>query len=204
MGFSAEQIDKGCKHGKTAAEVVEWITKQSANMEEARKQYTEGERWQGGYGEGVDEKKAVDCFRRAAGAGYAPASFALGRCYHHGRGMEKDEAEGAKWCSRAVEEMGLAGLAEEGDPAAQFRLAGAYEIGEGVAKDEAEGVRWYRKAAEQGGAQAQYSLGYAYMTGDGVAKDEAEAVRWRRKAAEQMYAQAQYHLVHGFKTVVCV
>jgi hypothetical protein len=33
MGFSAEQIDKGCKHGKTAAQVVEWITKQSANME---------------------------------------------------------------------------------------------------------------------------------------------------------------------------
>jgi hypothetical protein len=26
MGFSEEQFTEGCKHGKTAEEVVEWIT----------------------------------------------------------------------------------------------------------------------------------------------------------------------------------
>jgi hypothetical protein len=125
MGFSAEQIEEGCKHGDKAEEVVEWITAHE-EMEKARKDYAEGERWHGGYGQGVDRTNAARCYRRAAEARYAPAAYALGRCYWHGRGVEKDEDEGSKWCSKAVNEMGLQKLAEQGDAAAQVIFGDAY------------------------------------------------------------------------------
>jgi TPR repeat protein len=193
MGFSDEQIGEGCKHGDTAEEVVEWITAH-AEMEKARKDYAEGVRCYGGYGQDVDDTSAADCYRRAAEARYAPAAYALGRCYCKGQGVEKDEAEGLKWCSKAVNEMGLKELAEQGDTAAQSSLGRAYMTGNGVAEDEAEGVRWIRKAADLGLAEAQCGLGFAYKYGDGVAKDEAEGVRWLRKAADQGHAQAQFVL----------
>jgi TPR repeat protein len=203
MGFSDEQIEEGCKHGDKAEEVVEWITAHE-EMEKARKDYAEGDRWFYGYGQGVDWTNAARCYRRAAEARYAPAAYALGRCYCNGLGVGKDEDEGSKWCGKAVNEMGLKELAEQGDAAAQYRFGIAYEKGMGVAKDEAEAVRWWRKAAEQGHAEAQGSLGYAYMNGEGVAKDEAEAVRWRRKAAEQGHAGAQYSLGFAYEKGVGV
>jgi hypothetical protein len=193
MGFNEKQVDEGCKHGKTAEEVAEWITAKAAQMEQTRKDYTEGDRWQGGFGEGVDYKKAAIYFRRAADAGYAPAAFALGRgCYQKGRGVEKDEAEAAKWCSRAVGEMGLAALAEEGDAHAQLRLGTAYILGMGVVKDQAEGLSWCRKAAKQGGARAQMMLGIAYRSGIGVEKDEEEGLKWAMKGAKQKDAEAEF------------
>jgi TPR repeat protein len=169
-------------------------TAQMETTKQARQGYLEGEKWHGGYGEYIDHKKAADCYRRAADAGYAPAAFALGRCFHNGRGVEKGEAEGSWWCRRAVEEMGLPGLAEEGDAAAQYCLGIAYEFGFGVAKDEAKGVQWWKKAAEKGHIQAHLHLGFAYMNGEVVRKDEAEAASSYWKAARQGCGMAQYSL----------
>jgi hypothetical protein len=73
----------------------------------AKLEPTDGERWYGGYGKGVDYARAVQCFQQAMDAGLATAAANLSWCYFNGRGVAKDETEAARLGRRAVEEMGL-------------------------------------------------------------------------------------------------
>jgi TPR repeat protein/3D (Asp-Asp-Asp) domain-containing protein len=129
------------------------------------------------YGRGVAENKveAVNCFRKAAGAGLADAMYSLGRCYHLGEGVDKDAAEAAKWYLKA---------AETGDADGMYSLGRCYHLGEGVTKDAAEAANWFRKAAEAGSADGMRFVGCCYRLGEGVTKDAAEAAKWYLKAAE--------------------
>ena len=63
----------------------------------------------------------------------------LGLMYELGRGVQKDEAEGARWHRKA---------AEAGHVGAMKDLAAMYLKGRGVPKDEKEAAAWYRKAAD--------------------------------------------------------
>jgi len=69
------------------------------------------------------------------------AQSILGFLYHHGRGVEQDFKEAAKWFRKA---------AEQGNAVSQFNLGLMYEKGRGVERDFKEAVKWNRKAAEQG------------------------------------------------------
>jgi TPR repeat protein len=99
----------------------------------------------------------------------------LGVLYLQGRGVAKDEAEGARWYRKA---------ADVGNADAMSRLGFLYEPGRGVAKDDAEAARWYRKAADGGSALAMRNLGALYDGGRGVPRDVAEAARWVFSAIE--------------------
>ena len=112
----------------------------------------------------------------AAERGEAEAQLDLGTRYARGKGVERNDAEAAKWLRKAADQ----GLAR-----AQLDIGVLYATGRGVPRDDAEAARWYRKAADQGLPQAQLNLGLAYDLGLGVPVDKAEADSWWRTAAAQ-------------------
>lgn len=133
----------------------------------------------------ADAEAAVECWRKAAAAGYAPAQSAYSQCLMAGVGVEANMEEAVVWLRKA---------ADQGDVVGLNGLGRAYSYGYGVAKDPAKGVEFLRAAAEKGYARAQHSLGLAYSHGRGVAKNYGEAVEWFRKGAQQGYTLSQHTL----------
>lgn len=112
----------------------------------------------------------------AAERGEAKAQLDLGTRYARGKGVERNDAEAAKWLRKAADQ----GLAR-----AQLDIGVLYATGRGVPRDDAEAAGWYRKAADQGLPQAQLNLGLAYDLGLGVPVDKAEAgTSWRTAAMQ--------------------
>ena len=101
--------------------------------------------------------------------GDAAAQNELGGRYYAGRGVERDDAEAARWIRRA---------AEQGYAPAQYNLGLLHFRNRGVAGNDAQAARWYRAAAEQGYAPAQAALGYLHVYGAGVAEDPVRAWMW--------------------------
>jgi TPR repeat protein len=120
----------------------------------------------------ADPKKATLLCKRAANAGFAPASATLGALFAR-----------AKKHERAVQWWTLA--AEQGDLESLFNLGQAHRLGLGVAKDEAKAFELLRKAALGGVAAAQSRIGLAYATGEGAALDPIEACKWFELAAQR-------------------
>ena len=101
--------------------------------------------------------------------GDAVAQNELGSRYYAGRGVERDDAEAARWIRLA---------AAQGYAPAQYNLGLLHFRNRGVAGNDAEAARWYRAAAEQGYAPAQAGLGYLYIYGAGVGEDHVRAYMW--------------------------
>ena len=101
--------------------------------------------------------------------GDAVAQNDLGSRYYAGRGVERDDAEAARWIRLA---------AAQGYAPAQYNLGLLHFRNRGVAGNDAEAARWYRAAAEQGYAPAQAGLGYLYTYGAGVEQDNVRAYLW--------------------------
>lgn len=116
----------------------------------------------------------------------APSQFELANALLCGLGVEKDEAEAARWYYKSA----LQHYAK-----AQNMLGICYQYGKGVTKDHAEAMKWFRKAAEQNFALAQYNLAHSYFDRGSVVpwneKNKAEVEMWYRKAAESDYAEVQ-------------
>ncbi len=123
--------------------------------------------------------------KKSAEAGNAVGQYDLGRAYENGKNVSKNQAEAAKWYSKA---------AAQGHAGAQYCLGTAYAFGKGVTKDEVEAAKWYRKAADQGHDNAQFWLGLAYSNGHGLPKDNNEAIMWLQKAADQGHVPAKKFL----------
>lgn len=146
---------------------------------------------EGEYEEGVtaleadDYETALKKFRSAAQGNHPGAQAALGELYFHGKGIQRNAPEAAKWYQLA---------AEQGNTDAQVTLGWMYNVGTGVAQDVVEAIKWFRLAADQGHPGAQNNLGMMYREGRGTEKDEEKAVVWFRMAAEQGIAPAQYAL----------
>ena len=84
------------------------------------------------------------------------AQYALGGAYYNGKGVARNQEEGAKWLQKA---------AEQGHIAAQCDLGVMYQKGIGVEQDYRATLKWFRAAAEQGDALAQHNLGSLYAKG---------------------------------------
>ena len=115
----------------------------------------------------------------------ANAQFNLGTLYRNGEGVEKNDAEAAKWYRLA---------ALQGNAEAQFSLGVLYGRGEGVEKNDAEAAKWYRLAADQGDAKARFNLGVLYHKGEGIEQNHAKAAKWYRLAADQGVVEARFNL----------
>jgi TPR repeat protein len=69
--------------------------------------------------------------------------------YAKGEGVAQNDAEAAKWYTKA---------AEQGDADAQYLLGEMYISGQGVKASDEKAIQWLRKAAKQGHAKAQKRL----------------------------------------------
>ena len=155
---------------KDMAHAFIWFEKAAAqNLPQA--QWNLGELYATGLpGVDPDPKKATQLCKRAANAGFAPASATLGALFAR-----------AKKHERAVRWWALA--AEQGDLESLFNLGQAYRLGMGTVKDEAKAFELFLKAAMGGVAAAQSRIGLAYATGEGAALDPIEACKWIELAA---------------------
>jgi hypothetical protein len=106
----------------------------------------------------------------------AAIQYALGNQYYHGRGVQKNDAEAARWYCLA---------AKQGHALAQNSLGNMYRYGEGVSPNYTEAVTWYLLAAAQDLPQAQNNLAYMFWHGLGVPQDMTEAMKLYRFAAEK-------------------
>jgi TPR repeat protein len=93
-----------------------------------------------GTGVPMNEKKAVEWYKKSAEKGNAYAQCLLGVCLSNGNGITKNERESLRWITKS---------AEQGDAIGQFNLGAVYMQGIGVPKDKKKCVIWWTKAAEQ-------------------------------------------------------
>jgi hypothetical protein len=155
---------------KDMAHAFIWFEK-SASQNLPQAQWNLGELYATGLpGVEPDAKKATSLCKRAANAGFAPASATLGALFAR-----------AKKHDRAVQWWSLA--AEQGDLESLFNLGQAHRLGLGVAKDEAKAFELLLHAADGGVAAAQSRIGLSYATGEGAALDPIEACKWFELAA---------------------
>ncbi len=161
---------KGVK--KDMAHAFIWFEKAAAqNLPQA--QWNLGELYATGLpGVEADPKKATQLCKRAANAGFAPASATLGALF--ARANKHDRA--VQWWTLA---------AEQGDLESLFNLGQAHRLGLGIAKDEARAFDLLLQAAQGGVAAAQSRIGLAYATGEGAALDPIEACKWFELAAQR-------------------
>ena len=129
-------------------------------------QFELGAKYEAGRGVKKDFAKALELYRSAAEAGYAPAQSTLGYFYLYGEGVKEDFQEAFRWNLKA---------AEAGDSWGQLNVGVQYDEGSGVPEDNVKANAWYQKAAEQGQARAQLNLGVNYWNGEGIEKDYVKA-----------------------------
>ena len=157
---------------KDIAHAFLWFEK-AAGQNLPQAQWNLGELYATGLpGVEADPKKATQLCKRAANAGFAPASATLGALFAR-----------AKKHERAVQWWTLA--AEQGDLESMFNLGQAHRLGLGVAKDEAKAFELLLQAAQGGVAAAQSRIGLAYATGEGAALDPIEAFKWFELSAQR-------------------
>lgn len=120
-----------------------------------------------------------------ANTGDSKGQLLLGLKYLEGNGVAVNEAEAARWLSRA---------AQQGEPLAQYRLGTLYERGRGVPADPRQATHWYELAAKQGNRKAMHNLAVAFAEGSGEPKDPVSAAMWFSRAANLGLADSQFNL----------
>lgn len=129
-----------------------------------------------------DFEMAAFWYRKAADQGHAEAQCKLGFLYRSGRGVPKNDAEGARWYQKA---------ASQGYPEAQYNVARCYLEGEGVSRDPVTAVKWFTSAAEAGYQNAEYTLGVLFFDGSDVPQDAQKAIYWLNRAADRATVHKQ-------------
>lgn len=135
-------------------------------------------------GSAFAQEPDVNKIKTDAESGNAVAQAQYAQMLQTGNGVEKNEAEAAKWYQKA---------ADAGNDYAQVNLGVFYQTGGcGMQKDIVKAVEWYEKASAQGNAYAQYYLARLYENGVGVKKDMKKAVELYGKAANGGMANAMF------------
>jgi TPR repeat protein len=98
----------------------------------------------------------------------------IAEMYEKGGSLPEDQAEAARWLSKA---------AARGDQDAQAGMGMKLINGQGVTQDFAQGRSLCSEAAKQDDPHAEYCMGYIYQRGLGVGPDAKEARKWYGRAA---------------------
>ena len=132
---------------------------------------------------------ALDLYKQAADAGYAPAQARY--------------ADNLKRGQLIPEAIKYYRLGAQGDRDAQYGLGSMYEVGEGVKLDFGVARFLYSMAAEQGQREASIRLAEAYLKGQAGLEDAdrqgAEALGWIRRAAGHDYLPAMDVLAVAYR-----
>lgn len=135
-------------------------------------------------GKQCDYGAAVSCYKQAADEGSLDALLALGNCYQHGDGVDRDPGKAFQCYMEAA----------KGLPDAMYEVAACYHYGCGVNKDYSEAFKWYLEAANEGHFEANYQVAECYRFGRGVESNHVQAVSRYEKAAERGHMEAMYDL----------
>ncbi len=144
-GIHLLQEDPHGENGITARRIFE---KEGAGntAQAAQALYFLGLCLQWGIGGDADDKKALDCYMRAAVLGETRGAAAAGESFFNGELKARNWQESVKWYR-----LGAAG----GNAFCRYRLGMCLEQGLGTGKDEAEAKRLYRLAAMEGVSDAR-------------------------------------------------
>lgn len=132
-------------------------------------------------------KKALSCFKKAAGLNCHEAFARIGDAYREGNGVAPDDATARRWYKKG------AGL---GEITAMLRFAECYKNGIGGRQDYEKAMLEYQHIAERingrgfkhqiaGIGAALYELGNMYLKGLGVQPDLKKAIRYFKLAAKK-------------------
>jgi TPR repeat protein len=151
----------------------------------------------------MDKVEGIKSFQESAEHGFVMAQHLLGKLYHSGESVEKDEVEAYAYFSLAsasVEDAKNYLLIIEKDMSAEVRMQGKQRLEalkKVIASNKAEDAKMV--VAEKI-ASTQFSLGHYYGAGDNVAKDEVEAYAYFTLAgawfenAKRMQARMETYL----------
>lgn len=137
--------------------------------------------WSNGLGVTADYAKAIDYFKQAADADFAPAEYYLGVMYQEGYGTDADDGEAFSWFSKA---------AGHSYAPAQNQIGYFYYNGLGTDVDYDQAVYYLKLSAASGYAPAQINLGYLYENGYGVEQNLSSALAYYQMAEASGYAGA--------------
>jgi TPR repeat protein len=105
----------------------------------------------------------------AASKGDDEAAFSLALACFNGKGVEKSQTEGVRFCRLA---------AERGNHRAQYSLGYWYYHGTFLPQSFGDAFTWFRKSAVKGHPYAQSYVGLMYLKGQSVTQSDSEARRW--------------------------
>lgn len=127
----------------------------------------------------ADISQLVEKYRevfKKGGPGASDAALQLATFYHHGIGVDQNDANAARLYKYALENGNL-------DASAAFQLGLIFNQGaDGLEPNPAEAVRWWQVSAQLGNSVAMFNLGVMAMNGTGCDMDPVEAIRWFRQA----------------------
>lgn len=125
----------------------------------------------------------------SAQRGRADDMFALGVCYHYGRGgLPQDDTKAVEWWTEASAERNR----QIEYDSEKSELALQYHLGWGVPQDDAQAAYWWELAAKNSRKEAAYALGWCYYHGRGVAQNYGKAVEWWDKAEFDCFEEASF------------
>lgn len=122
---------------------------QAAELGHAESQFLCGQMYRRGVGAEVNDKLALNWYRRAAGQGHMEAQMACGSIYEEGRGAEIDLKRALSWYERA---------AKQGCVDAQLKCGYMYHGGRAETRNPKKARRWLEAAAESGSEEAMKFL----------------------------------------------
>lgn len=132
-----------------------------------------------GFETSPNQKKAWECYSKAARYGFKQAFYELGRLY------QKYVPEGPLFLIPYYYRQG-----SDKDPRASYALGNLFENGEIVPKDLAKAASLYEKSANQGYAPAQYAIGRYFLDGIETKTSIEKAFHFFALAAKQNYLDA--------------
>jgi len=127
----------------------------------------------------VDE--AFLLFQKASNVGDRAGKYYLARCYHDGKGVERNSEEAVRLYQEAT---------ILGDTEALLRLGRCYMKGDGVKRDSKKAVQLYKRATELDSTGGMISLGDCYERATGVERDFKKAAMLYQQAADKGDARA--------------
>lgn len=114
-----------------------------------------------------NEKKAFECYKKAADLDVKAARNELALCYQSGYGTEEDKIKALYYYEKAA--------ILDNNAESMVWMAGIYKTGMAGVRDNQKAFDWYQKAAALGNKDAAFEIGEMYETGQGAAKNEEEA-----------------------------
>lgn len=127
----------------------------------------------------------VSTMRSLGEGGNAAVMAMLGKMFAVGKGVPRNDAEGATWTRKA---------AEAGHAASMAEYAMMLAEGRGTARNEAEALRWYRAGADTAASFPMWRYGLVLIEGKLTTKDLGLAAQYFQRAAEAGFAPAMYDL----------